>query len=180
MPEGLASPFSRLRNLSFLPRETLLLTDLQVNPLRTVPETSSVLPHRYLCYLLPLPDNRGLHPKASSFEGQWRLFPPKLPSLIQMIIISYQTHFASASHHFELFYIFDLWLTDLRMQLPRIPRHMKGSKYHTLIDSESYFLPHTVWEFLCCLWLVGAGQERLKPSGCTWGTISASGIRSQE
>lgn len=33
------------------------------------------------------------------------------------------------------------WVTDLSTRLPRIPRHVKVSKYHTLIDSESYFLP---------------------------------------
>lgn len=35
----------------------------------------------------------------------------------------------------------DPWVTDLSTHLPRIPRHVKVSKYHTLIDSESYFLP---------------------------------------
>lgn len=32
-------------------------------------------------------------------------------------------------------------VTELSMHLPRIPKHVKVSKYHTLIDSESYFLP---------------------------------------
>lgn len=154
---GLASPLSKLKNFSFLPWEAVLLTDLQINPSRTDPGTSCGFPRDTSAHLPPLPNDLGLRPKAPSFRRAVVInFPPKLLSLIQMIVISYQTHLASASHHLELFYIFDLWVTDSRLQLPRIPRHMKGSKYHTLIDSESYFLPHVVWEFLCSLWLTGA------------------------
>lgn len=90
----------------------------------------------------------GWTPSVHYFEGQWWLFSQKLLNLTQIIILlldyiftsGLKTDFQPASIQRPTLHL-DPWVTDLSMHLPRIPRHVKWSKYHTLIDSESYFLP---------------------------------------
>lgn len=90
----------------------------------------------------------GWTPNVHFLEEWWWLLSQKPLTLAQMIYSFYWAIFASglktdfqpASIQRPVLHL-DPWVTYLSMHLPRIPGHVKGSKYHTLIDSESYFLP---------------------------------------
>lgn len=73
---GLASPFSKLKNFSFLLWEAVILTDLQINPSRTVPGTSCGLPRDLLS-----PMTWGSVPRHLPLEGWWWLISPQTAKL---------------------------------------------------------------------------------------------------
>lgn len=126
----LALPFSKQKDFSFLPRETVLLADLwslSHSPLQQPGALSQgALFWRAIAVIfiktamLDTNDNYFISDKL-------RFSQPSLRAAL---------HLCSTP----------LWVTDLRTQPPRVPRHTKGSKYHTLIDSESYFPPQAAWE----------------------------------
>lgn len=108
-------------------------------------------------YTFPLQDR---FPTYITLRDSGGYFHKKLLNLTQIIILFFtrlyfasglKTDFQPASSQRTTLHL-DLWVTDLSMHLPRIPRHVKGSKYHTLIDSESYFLPsHSLRVSMLCL-----------------------------
>lgn len=115
----------------------------------------------------------GRTPNVHFLEGRWWLLSQKLLTLAQMIYRFYWAIFASglktdfqpASIQRPVLHL-DPWVTYLSMHLLRIPGHVKGSKYHTLIDSESYFLPLRSLRILCGIWLSGEVSEQTARSYC--------------
>lgn len=157
------------------------LTDLQVNQPRTVPETSYVLPHQHLCWSTSPSQQPGASSQSTpSFEGQWWLFSPKtskldtndnyfLPDTVGFSKSLFRAvlHLWSVSHQLE----------NAAAQNTQAYERMKISHFDWFrkLFPTTHSLRVSVFSLTNWGWL-----EADQAKGCTWETISPSGIRCPE